>query len=89
MLAYDLDTIIEYMKIRPTDKNILRIKGELIALKQMHDNGKNSLISNSQLNKESYLLADKVQAKDPLVRQHRLINTYVDSYKLKLSLKEQ
>jgi hypothetical protein len=34
-------------------------------------------------------MANKVISADPTVRQHRLINSYVDSYKLKLCLKEQ
>ena len=47
LLAYDLETVVEYMRQRPTEKNVIRIKEEMIALKQLHDNGKNSLISNS------------------------------------------
>lgn len=35
LLPHDLETITEYMRMRPVDKNILRIKEELIALKQL------------------------------------------------------
>jgi len=60
-MSADLETLVEYLRLRPTDKNINTIKEQLIALKQMHDNGKNSLISNSQLNRESLLIANKVK----------------------------
>jgi hypothetical protein len=86
-MAYDLETIVEYLKMRPTGQHITKIKEELIALKQFLDSGKNSLISNSQLNRESSLIADKVRTHNPLVYKHRLINAYVDSYKHKLCLK--
>ena len=68
LLGYDLDTIIEYMKLRDTDSNIIKIKEELIALKNLNDGtSKNSLISHSQLNRESRLLADRVQTNNPLI----------------------
>ena len=53
--------------MRPTDKNINRIKEELIALKGMNDSVKNSLISHSQINKDSRLLADKAKNNNPAV----------------------
>jgi hypothetical protein len=77
------------MRLRPTDKNITKIKEELIALKSMSDESqKNSIISHSQLNRESQLLADKVKTTNPLIYQHRLINSYVDNYKHKISRKD-
>ena len=67
LAGQDLDTIIEYMKLRHTDDNIIKIKEELIGLKNINDIAKNSLISHSQLNKESQLLADRVQSFNPLI----------------------
>lgn len=37
LLGLDLDVIIEIMKLRPTDKNIIKIKEELIALKKINE----------------------------------------------------
>ena len=47
LAGQDLDTIIEYMKLRHTDDNIIKIKEELIGLKNINDIAKNSLISHS------------------------------------------
>lgn len=52
---------------RPTDKNITKIKEELIELKKMNEGVQNSIISHSQLTKESQMMANKVVTGNRLV----------------------
>ena len=80
--------LTEKLRERPTEKNILKIKEDLIALKKISEGTHNTVISHSQLAKESKIMANKVVSTNYLVQKHRLINSYVDSYKLKLCLKD-